>query len=59
MLKHVGSAGVAMDAKQERIKRVYPLLMRNRNRFKSFYLSMYQSAWHRETKNHQKIQKEN
>lgn len=27
--KHVGSAGVAMNAKHERIKRFYPLLMRN------------------------------
>ena len=31
--KHVGSARVAMNAKQERIKRVYPLLMGNDNRF--------------------------
>ena len=31
--KRVGSAGVAKNAKQERIKRVYPLLMRNENRF--------------------------
>ena len=44
--KHVGSARVAMNAKQERIKRVYPLLMRNDNRFfRAFlYLSMYQST---------------
>ena len=31
--KHVGRARVAMNAKQERIKRVYPLLMGNDNRF--------------------------
>ena len=31
--KRVGSAGVAKNAKQERIKRVYPLLIRNENRF--------------------------
>ena len=31
--KRVGSAGVTKNAKQERIKRVYPLLMRNENRF--------------------------
>ena len=30
---HVGRARVAMNAKQERIKRVYPLLMGNDNRF--------------------------
>ena len=44
--KHVGSARVAMNAKQERIKRVYPLLMRNENRFfRAFlYLRMYQST---------------
>ena len=42
--KKVGSARVAMNAKQERIKRVYPLLMRNDNGlFRAFlYLSMYQ-----------------
>ena len=44
--KHVKSARVVMNAKQERIKRVYPLLMRNDNRFfRAFlYLSMYQST---------------
>ena len=44
--KHVGSARVTMNAKQERIKRVYLLLMRNDNRFfRTFlYLSMYQST---------------
>ena len=31
--KHVGRARVAINAKQERIKRVYPLLMGNDNRF--------------------------
>ena len=31
--KRVGSAGVAKNATQERIKTVYPLLMRNENRF--------------------------
>ena len=31
--KHVGRARVAMNAKQERIKRVYPLLIANDNRF--------------------------
>ena len=46
MQKHVGSARVAMNAKQERIKTTYPLLMRNDNRFfRAFlYLSMYQST---------------
>ena len=33
MQKHVGSARVAMNAKQGGIKRVYPLLMQNYNRF--------------------------
>ena len=44
--KHVKSARVVMNVKQERIKRVYPLLMRNDNRFfRAFlYLSMYQST---------------
>ena len=44
--KHVKSARVVMNAKQERIKRVHPLLMRNENRFfRAFlYLSMYQST---------------
>ena len=31
--KHVGRAKVAMNAKQEKIKRVYPLLVGNDNRF--------------------------
>ena len=50
MQKRVGSAGVAKNAIQERIKTVYPLLMRNENRFlegfffKKNYLSMYQSV---------------
>ena len=46
MQKHVGSARVAMNAKQERIKRVYLLLMRNDNRFFRAFLnlSMYQST---------------
>ena len=39
--KEVESAGVTMNAKQERIKRVYPLLMQNENLFLFFfYLSM-------------------
>ena len=44
--KHVGSARVAMNAKQERMKRVYPLLMRNDNRFLRVFslLRTYQSA---------------
>ena len=49
--KRIGSAGVAKNAIQERIKTVYPLLMRNENRFlevfflkKKNYLSMYQSV---------------
>ena len=33
MQKRVGSAGAAKNAIQERIKTVYPLLMRNENRF--------------------------
>ena len=48
-----------MNAKQERIKRVYPLLMGNDNRFLRLfflYLSMYQSRHeHRETENGQKL----
>ena len=45
--KHVGSAGVAINAKQERIKRVYlPLKMRIVfENFLSIYLNMYQSAF--------------
>ena len=54
-----GRARVAMNAKQERIKRVYPLLMGNDNRFLRLfflYLSMYQSRHeHRETENGQKL----
>ena len=44
--KHVRSARVAMNAKQQRIKRVYALLMQNDNRFfRAFlYLSMHQST---------------
>ena len=44
--KHVGSAKVAMNVKQERIKRVYPLLLRNDNRFLRVFslLRTYQSA---------------
>ena len=48
--KRIGSAGVAKNAIQERIKTVYPLLMRNENRFLEVffffkkYLSMYQSV---------------
>ena len=43
MQKHVGGARVAMSAKQERMKRVYPLLMGNDNRFLRVFrcLSMY------------------
>lgn len=37
MRKHVGSAGAAMKAKEERIKKAYHLLMRNRNRFGEFF----------------------
>ena len=46
MQKHVGSARVAMNAKQEWMKRVYPLLMRNDNRFLRVFslLRTYQSA---------------
>ena len=37
--KRIGSAGVAKNAIQERIKTVYPLLMRNENRFlEGFFL---------------------
>ena len=55
-----GRARVAMNAKQERIKKVYPLLMGNDNRFFFLdfflYLSMYQSRHeHRETENGQKL----
>ena len=62
MQRHVGRAGVAMNAKQERINRVYPLLMGNDNCFLRvfLYLSMYQSRHeHRETENGQKIHKGN
>ena len=51
-------ARVAMNAKQERIKRVYLLLIGNDNRFLRLflYLSMYQSRHeHRETENRQKL----
>ena len=46
MQKHVGRAKVAMNAKQERIKRVYPLLVGNDNRFLRvfLYLSTYHSV---------------
>ena len=37
MRKYVGSAGAAMKAKEERIKKAYHLLMRNRNRFREFF----------------------
>ena len=45
--KQVGSAGVAMNAKQERIKRVYPPLKMKIvfEIFLNIYLNMYQSAF--------------
>ena len=57
--EHVGRARVAMNAKQERIKRVYPLLMPNDDRFlRAFlYFSMYQSILASKTENRQRIWK--
>ena len=57
--EHVGRARVAMNAKQERIKRVYPLLMPNDDRFlRAFlYLSMYQSILASKTENRQRMWK--
>ena len=48
-----------MNAKQERIKRVYPLLMPNDDRFLGafLYLSMYQSILASKTENRQRIWK--
>ena len=47
--KHVGRARVAMNAKQERIRRVYPLLMGNDNRFSESFFFIWaciiQLAW--------------
>ena len=57
--EYVGRARVAMNAKQERIKRVYPLLMPNDDRFlRAFlYFSMYQSILASKTENRQRIWK--
>ena len=59
MQKHVGRAKVAMNAKQERVKRIYPLLVGNDNRFlRVFSLFEYVSFSpyeHGETENGQKL----
>ena len=57
--KHVGRAKVAMNAKQERIKRVYPLLVGNDNRFLRVFSLFEHISFspyeHGETENGQKL----
>ena len=61
MQKQVGSAGVTMNAKQERIKRVSPLLIQNEIFFDFFFehVICINRHWHQETENRQKIHKGN